>query len=80
MGMGMGFSMFNISLKNLKIGKIGSFKASEVPNNSMIILRRGEPVIRKVLDKICQCLDCNYEKTVDYNPNNKDKNTGINND
>jgi len=45
----------------------------------MIKLRRDEPVMRNVLDKICQCLDCNYGKTVDYNPNNKDKNTGMNN-
>ena len=41
-------------------------KASGVSPNTMTKLRRDEPVMLSVLDKICKVLDVNYGDTVDY--------------
>lgn len=41
-------------------------KASGVSPNTMTKLRRDEPVMLSVLDKICKVLDVNYGDIVDY--------------
>ena len=41
-------------------------KASGVSPNTMTKLRRYEPVMLSVLDKICKVLDVNYGDIVDY--------------
>lgn len=43
-------------------------KASGVSPNTMTKLRRDEPVMLKVLDKICNTLGCNYGDVMDYIP------------
>ena len=41
-------------------------KASGVSPNTITKLRRDEPVMLNVLDKICRMLDVNYGDIVDY--------------
>ena len=41
-------------------------KASGVSPNTMTKLRRDDPVMLSVLDKICKTLDANYGDIVDY--------------
>ena len=41
-------------------------KASGVSPNTITKLRRDEPVMLNVLDKICRTLDVNYGDIVDY--------------
>lgn len=48
-------------------------KASGVSPNTMTKLRRREPVMLSVLDKICLTLDCNYGDIIDYIPDNIDE-------
>ena len=43
-------------------------KASGVAPNTMTKLRRNEPVMLPVLDKICAALECNYGEIMDYLP------------
>jgi DNA-binding Xre family transcriptional regulator len=43
-------------------------KASGVSPNTMTKLRRDEPVMLNVLDKICGTLACNYGDIMDYVP------------
>ena len=43
-------------------------KASGVSPNTMTKLRRDEPVMLNVLDKICVTLNCNYGDIMDYVP------------
>lgn len=45
-------------------------KVSGISPNTMTKLRRNEPVMLNVLDKICASLDCNYGDIMDYVPDN----------
>lgn len=45
-------------------------KVSGISPNTMTKLRRDEPVMLNVLDKICVSLDCNYGDIMDYVPDN----------
>ncbi len=49
-----------------KMSKADLRKASGVSPNTMTKLRRDEPVMLSVLDKICRILDVNYGDIVDY--------------
>lgn len=49
-----------------KMSKADLRKASGVSPNTMTKLRRDEPVMLNVLDKICKTLDVNYGDIVDY--------------
>ena len=49
-----------------KMSKADLRKASGVSPNTMTKLRRDEPVMLSVLDKICKVLDVNYGDIVDY--------------
>jgi putative transcriptional regulator len=51
-----------------KMSKADLRKASGVSPNTMTKLRRDEPVMLNVLDKICKTLDVNYGDIVDYIP------------
>lgn len=56
-------------LVDKKMSKADLRKASGVSPNTMTKLRRDEPVMLSVLDKICKVLDVNYGDIVDYVPN-----------
>lgn len=43
-------------------------KISGIAPNTMTKLRRDEPVMLPVLDKICSTLKCNYGDIMDYVP------------
>lgn len=43
-------------------------KISGIAPNTMTKLRRDEPVMLPVLDKICATLECNYGEIMDYVP------------
>ena len=43
-------------------------KQSGISPNTMTKLRRNEPVMLNVLDKICITLGCNYGDIIDYIP------------
>ena len=49
-----------------KMSKANLRKASGVSPNTMTKLRRDEPVMLSVLDKICKVLDVNYGDIIDY--------------
>lgn len=51
-----------------KMSKADLRKASGVSPNTMTKLRRDEPVMLNVLDKICGTLGCNYGDIMDYLP------------
>ena len=53
-------------LVDKKMSKADLRKASGVSPNTMTKLRREEPVMLSVLDKICKVLDVNYGDIVDY--------------
>lgn len=53
-------------LVDKKMSKADLRKASGVSPNTMTKLRRDEPVMLSVLDKICKILDVNYGDIVDY--------------
>jgi DNA-binding Xre family transcriptional regulator len=53
-------------LVDKKMSKADLRKASGVSPNTMTKLRRDEPVMLSVLDKICNILDVNYGDIVDY--------------
>jgi putative transcriptional regulator len=53
-------------LVDKKMSKADLRKASGVSPNTMTKLRRDEPVMLSVLDKICKVLDANYGDIVDY--------------
>ncbi len=53
-------------LVDKKMSKADLRKASCVSPNTMTKLRRDEPVMLSVLDKICKTLDVNYGDIVDY--------------
>lgn len=55
-------------LVDKKMSKADLRKASGVSPNTMTKLRRDEPVMLNVLDKICNTLDCNYGEIMDYIP------------
>lgn len=55
-------------LVDKKMSKADLRKASGVSPNTMTKLRRDEPVMLSVLDKICKTLDVNYGDIVDYVP------------
>lgn len=55
-------------LVDKKMSKADLRKASGVSPNTMTKLRRDEPVMLSVLDKICKVLDVNYGDIVDYVP------------
>ena len=55
-------------LVDKKMSKADLRKASGVSPNTMTKLRRDEPVMLNVLDKICNTLDCNYGDIMDYIP------------
>lgn len=49
-----------------KMSKADLRKASGVSPNTMTKLRRDQPVMLNVLDKICKVLDVNYGDIIDY--------------
>ena len=51
-----------------KMSKADLRKVSGVSPNTMTKLRRDEPVMLNVLDKICATLGCNYGDIMDYIP------------
>ena len=51
-----------------KMSKADLRKVSGVSPNTMTKLRRDEPVMLNVLDKICAALGCNYGDIMDYLP------------
>lgn len=53
-------------LVDKKMSKADLRKASGVSPNTMTKLRRDEPVMLSVLDKICKVLDVNYGDIADY--------------
>jgi putative transcriptional regulator len=53
-------------LVDKKMSKADLRKASGVSPNTMTKLRRDEPVMLNVLDKICKTLDVNYGEIIDY--------------
>lgn len=53
-------------LVDKKMSKADLRKASGVSPNTMTKLRRDEPVMLSVLDKVCKVLDVNYGDIVDY--------------
>lgn len=55
-------------LVDKKMSKADLRKASGVSPNTMTKLRRDEPVMLNVLDKICDTLGCNYGDVMDYVP------------
>lgn len=55
-------------LVDKKMSKADLRKASGVSPNTMTKLRRDEPVMLSVLDKICSTLNCNYGDVMDYIP------------
>ena len=55
-------------LVDKKMSKADLRKASGVSPNTMTKLRRDEPVMLNVLDKICDTLGCNYGDIMDYVP------------
>jgi putative transcriptional regulator len=55
-------------LVDKKMSKADLRKASGVSPNTMTKLRRDEPVMLNVLDKICSTLGCNYGDVMDYIP------------
>ena len=57
-----------LMLVDRKMSKADLRKASGVSPNTMTKLRRDEPVMLNVLDKICVTLNCNYGDIMDYVP------------
>lgn len=55
-------------LVDKKMSKADLRKVSGVSPNTMTKLRRDEPVMLNVLDKICAALGCNYGDIMDYLP------------
>lgn len=55
-------------LVDKKMSKADLRKVSGVSPNTMTKLRRDEPVMLNVLDKICATLGCNYGDIMDYIP------------
>ena len=55
-------------LVDKKMSKADLRKTSGVSPNTMTKLRRDEPVILNVLDKICETHGCNYGDVMDYVP------------
>ncbi len=55
-------------LVDKRMSKADLRKASGVSPNTMTKLRRDEPVMLNVLDKICSTLGCNYGDVMDYVP------------
>ena len=53
-------------LVDKKMSKADLRKTSGVSPNTMTKLRRDEPVMLIVLDKICETLGCNYGDVMDY--------------
>lgn len=48
-------------------------KVSGIAPNTMTKLRRNEPVMLSVLDKICATLECSYGEIMDYVPDGREK-------
>ena len=63
-------------LVDKKMSKADLRKESSVSPNTMTKLRRDEPVMLNVLDKICNTLDCNYGDIMDYIPEEKSDSQG----
>lgn len=55
-------------LVDKKMSKADLRKVSGVSPNTMTKLRRDEPVMLNVLDKICVTLNCNYGDIMDFIP------------
>jgi len=53
-------------LVDKKMSKADLRKASGISPNTMTKLRRDEPVMLNVLDKICKTLHVNYGDIIDY--------------
>ena len=63
-------------LVDKKMSKADLRKESGVSPTTMTKLRRDEPVMLNVLDKICNTLDCNYGDIMDYIPEEKSDSQG----
>ena len=53
-------------LVDKKMSKADLRKASGISPNTMTKLRRDEPIMLNVLDKICKTLHVNYGDIIDY--------------
>lgn len=66
--MGVSYNRLWKLLVDKKMSKADLRKASGVSPNTMTKLRRDEPVMLNVLDKVCKTLGCNYGDIMDYVP------------
>ena len=57
-----------IKLAEKEIAKVTLRKDLNIATGTMTKLRRDEPVMLNVLDKICVTLNCNYGDIMDYIP------------
>ena len=55
-------------LVDKKMSKADLRRAADLAPNTMTKLRRDEPVMLNVLDKICATRGCNYGDIMDYIP------------
>lgn len=55
-------------LADRKMSRADLRKTSGISPNTMTKLRRDEPVMLNILDKICCSLGCNYGDIMDYVP------------
>ncbi len=61
------------ALKERKMSAADLRKVSGIAPNTMTKLRRNEPVMLNVLDKICAALGCGYSEIMDYVPDGEEK-------
>jgi putative transcriptional regulator len=66
--MAVSFNKLWKMLVDKKMSKADLRKASGISPNTMTKLRRDEPVMLNVLDKICSTLGCNYGDIMDSIP------------
>lgn len=72
--MGVSYNKLWKLLVDKKMSRADLRKASGVSPNTMTRLRRDEPVMLNVLDKICDTLGCNFGDVMDYVPDKERSN------
>lgn len=70
--MGVTYKKLWTMLDERKMSMAALRRASGIAPNTMTKLRRDEPVMLTVLDKICSTLECNYGEIVDYVPGSQE--------
>ena len=65
-------------LLDRKMSKAGLRKASGVSPNTMTKLRRNEPVMLNVLDKVCKTLNVDYGDIMSYMSDTQDEDDNAN--